>query len=140
VLLSEITYGLSADPNSPIAAAVKAANNDSIIISFPVAAFNKEGDPVIEVGRLFTSDVQEFSARQRIGATGVDASRTFIERIAPFQDNIETEGDHDLYQRWRTRRGSRWRARRRARRWKPCGATAPPLCCTTAWSSYPKSL
>src|SRR5204862_1552026 len=91
VLLSEITYGLSADPNSPIAAAVKAANNDSIIISFPVAAFNKEGDPVIEVGRLFTSDIQEFSARQRIGASGVDASRTFIERIAPFQDNIETE-------------------------------------------------
>src|SRR5579883_2983937 len=60
-------------------------------MSFPVAAFGKDGVPVIEVTRLFTSDVQEFSARQRLGATAVDASRTFIERISPYPDNLETE-------------------------------------------------
>src|SRR5207249_3942734 len=47
--------------------------------------------PVIEVSRLFTSDVQEFSARQRLGATGIDTTRTFIERIAPYPENLETE-------------------------------------------------
>jgi hypothetical protein len=91
VLLLEVNFGLTADPSQPISMAVKAANNDSIIMSFPVAAFAKDGDPVIEVSRLFTSDLQEFSARQRLGATGVDATRTFVERIAPYPENLEAE-------------------------------------------------
>ena len=91
VLLMDVNFGLSADPRSPIASAVKAANNDAIIQSFPVAAFSKEGSPVIEIGRFLTSDVQEFSARQRLGATAVDANRTFVERIAPYPDNVESE-------------------------------------------------
>ena len=91
VLLREVNYGLSADPGQPIAMAVKAANNDAIIMSFPVAAFAKDGDPVVEVTRLFTADLQEFSARQRLGATGVDASRTFIEHLAPYPENVEAE-------------------------------------------------
>src|SRR5947208_2249458 len=62
VLLLDVNFGITADPKQPIAMAVKAANNDSIIMSFPVAAFAKDGAPVIEVSRLFTSDVQEFSA------------------------------------------------------------------------------
>src|ERR1051326_624630 len=91
VLLLQVDFGLAAAPKAPIALAVKAANNDAIIMSFPVAAFAKDGAPVIEVTRLFTSDVQEFSARQRLGATAVDASRTFIERISPYPDNVEAE-------------------------------------------------
>ena len=91
VLLLEMSFGVSADPNSPIAAAVRAANNDAIIQAFPVAAFAKDGAPVIEVGRLYTADLQEFTARQRLGATGVDASRTFVEHIHSYPDNLETE-------------------------------------------------
>src|SRR5450755_4608595 len=91
VLMLDINYSLTADPSEPIAMAVKNANNDAIIQAFPVAAFAKDGDPVIEVTRLFTGDLQEFSARQRLGATAVDASRTFIERIAPYPDNVEAE-------------------------------------------------
>ncbi len=91
VLLEEVNFSVVADPKEPIAMAVKAANNDSIIMALPVAAFAKDGAPVVEVSRLFTSDVQEFSARQHMGASGVDASRTFIDHIRPFPDNIETE-------------------------------------------------
>src|SRR5689334_1501557 len=91
VLLMEVNYGVRANPNDPIAMAVRNANNDAIIQAFPVAAFNKDGAPVIEVGRMFTADITELSARTRLGATGVDASRTFIEHIHPFTDNIETE-------------------------------------------------
>ena len=91
VLLLDINYSLTADPNEPIAMAVKNANNDAIIQAFPVAAFAKDGDPVIEVTRLFTGDLQEFSARQRLGATAVDATRTFIEHINAFPENLETE-------------------------------------------------
>jgi hypothetical protein len=90
VLLRDINYSITADPNQPISQAVKAANNDAIVMSFPVAAFSSDGAPVIDVGRLFTTDITEFSARQRLNATGFDASRTFIERIAPYPENIET--------------------------------------------------
>ncbi|HEY2016107.1 MAG TPA: DUF5118 domain-containing protein, partial [Bryobacteraceae bacterium] len=89
VLLLDVNFGLVADPKAPIARAVKAANNESIIMSLPVAAFAKDGAPVVEVTRLFTGDLQEFSARQRLGATAVDATRTFIERISPYPDNVE---------------------------------------------------
>jgi hypothetical protein len=91
VLLLDVDYSLTADPNEPIALAVRNANNEAIIQAFPVAAFAKDGDPVIEVSRLFTGDIQEFSARQRLGATAVDATRTFIEHISPFPDNVEAE-------------------------------------------------
>ncbi len=91
VLMLGVDYSLTANPNEPIALAVKNANNDAIIQAFPVAAFAKDGAPVIEVSRLFTGDLQEFSARTRIGATGVDASRTFIEHINAFPENLETE-------------------------------------------------
>ncbi|HEY7392990.1 MAG TPA: DUF5117 domain-containing protein, partial [Bryobacteraceae bacterium] len=90
VLLREINYGITADSHQPISQAVKAANNDTIVMSFPVAAFASDGAPVIDVGRLFTTDIAEFSARQRLNATGFDASRTFIERISPYPENIET--------------------------------------------------
>ena len=44
VHLRYITYNVVADPKTPIAQAVTAANNDTIIMTFPVAAF-KDGDP-----------------------------------------------------------------------------------------------
>ncbi len=91
VYLRNNEYGIVADPKAPIAQAVQASNNSAIIMSFPVAAFNKEGEPVIEVTRLFNTDVPEFSARQRLNATTVDTSRCAIERISPFPDNIEAE-------------------------------------------------
>ena len=99
VLLEDVDFSVSADPKSPIAAAVKAADNDTILMSFPVAAFSKEDDPVIDVTRLFVptagagggTEVPEISARQHIGASGVDASRSFIEHIRPFAENLEAE-------------------------------------------------
>src|ERR1043165_7866152 len=91
VLLMDVNYGLVANPNDPIAMAVRSANNDSIIRAFPVATFSKDGAPVIEVARMFVSDPTEFSARQRLGATGVDGTRTFLEHIHAFPDNRETE-------------------------------------------------
>ena len=91
VHLREVNYDVVADPKAPISRAVQAANNDTIIMTFPVAAFNKDGDPVIEVTRLFSTDVQEISARQRLGATMLDATRSAIERISPYPENIEVE-------------------------------------------------
>ncbi len=91
VHLREVNYDVVADPKLPISTAVQAANNSAIIMTFPVAAFAKNGDPVIEVTRLFTTDVFEFSARQRLNATAMDASRSYVERISPYPENVESE-------------------------------------------------
>jgi uncharacterized protein DUF4953/uncharacterized protein DUF5117/uncharacterized protein DUF5118 len=95
VYLRSVSYDVVADPKTPIARAVKAANNDAILMSFPVAAFGADKESaVIEVTRLFTSDIAEFSARQRLNATTMDASRSYIERVSPYPENIEAEASH----------------------------------------------
>jgi hypothetical protein len=92
VYLRTISYDVVADPATPISQAVKAANNDAILMAFPVAAFGPDkNSAVIEVTRLFSTDVFEFSARQRLNATTMDASRSFLERLSPYPQNIEAE-------------------------------------------------
>ena len=95
VFLKLVNYSVVADPKLPIAQAVHDANNETILMSFPVAAWGSNNETaVIDVGRLFTTDVTEFSARQRLQATAMDPTRSFIERISPFPTNIEVETDH----------------------------------------------
>ncbi len=93
VLLREVDYGVVADPAEPIARAVANATNPPIVRAFNVAAFSPEpaGDPVIEVTPLFLTDVPEFSARGAIGGRGMDAQRTFLEKIVSFPENINVE-------------------------------------------------
>lgn len=92
VFLRNINYSVVADSKTPISEAVRNANNDTILMSFPVAAFGPNNESlVIDVSRLFTTDIQEFSARQRLGATAMDTTRSFIERISPYPTNIEAE-------------------------------------------------
>ena len=75
----------------PIATAVQAANNDSILMAFPIRAFGKNEAPVIDVTRLYATEVPEFSARRPLRARGFDASRSYIDRIRAFPENIEVE-------------------------------------------------
>jgi uncharacterized protein DUF4953/uncharacterized protein DUF5117/uncharacterized protein DUF5118 len=94
VLLKNVAYDVVADKSQPISRAVEAANNDTIIMSFNVEAVGKDEAPVIEVTRLFTSDVPEFSARVRLRARGMDNTRSYFERAASFPQNIEVEATH----------------------------------------------
>ena len=91
VLLKSVNYDVVADPALPIAQAVADSNANTIVMSFNVEAFNKDGEPVIDVSRLFTSDVAEFSARARVRARALDASRSFVEKVAVFPTNIEVD-------------------------------------------------
>lgn len=95
VFLRNINYSVIADSKTPISEAVRNANNDTILLSFAVAAWGPNNESaVIDVGRLFTTDIQEFSARQRLGATTMDTSRSFLERVSPYPTNIEAEATH----------------------------------------------
>jgi hypothetical protein len=94
VLLRSISYGVVADRNQPVAQAVRAANTDTIIMAFNIEALGKDDAPVIEVTRLFTTEVAELSARARLRARGFDNARSFIERVVSFPENIEVEATH----------------------------------------------
>jgi hypothetical protein len=91
VLLREVNYSVVADPSEPIARNVANSNNPPIVRSFNVAAFSPTEDPVIDVTQLFLTDVPEFSARGSIGGRGMDATRTFLEKIVSFPENINVE-------------------------------------------------
>ena len=91
ILLRNVSYDVVADPRLPVARAVQAANNDTIVMAFNIEALGKDDSAVIDVGKLFTTEVTEFSARTRLRARGFDATRSFIEKVKSFPTNIETE-------------------------------------------------
>lgn len=68
VLLRGVSYAVVADPKEPVAKAVEAANNNPIIMSFFIEALGKDDSVVIDVTRLFTSEVTEFNAKSRLRA------------------------------------------------------------------------
>jgi uncharacterized protein DUF4953/uncharacterized protein DUF5117/uncharacterized protein DUF5118 len=94
VFLRSVSYDIVADRNLPIAQAVQAANNETILMAFNVEAVGKDDAPVIDVTRLFTTEVPEFSGRGRVRSRAFDASRSFVERAVSFPENIEVEATH----------------------------------------------
>lgn len=91
VLLQQVSHTVVADPSKPVAKAVEASNSDTILMSFPVEAFAKDGAPVIEASRLFTTEVPEYSARQLLGAQMFDASRSYVDKVKVFPANLNVE-------------------------------------------------
>ena len=94
IFLRAVSYDVIADPSTPIAKAVDAANYNPIVMAFNVEAIGKDDAVVIDTTRLFTTDVPEFSGRTRVGARVFDASRSFVERAVSFPENIEVEAIH----------------------------------------------
>jgi len=94
ILLRAIAYDVVADSGSPIARAVEASNYSPIVMAFNIEALGKDDAAVIDVTRLFTTDVPEFSGRTRVGARAFDATRSFVERTVSFPENVEIEATH----------------------------------------------
>ena len=88
VLLRDVRYNIRADTSDPIAQAVKESNLAPIIRAFEVKAYGKDKAPVIDVTDLFKKEVPEFSARNALGAGGMDSERSFIEEFKVFPRNI----------------------------------------------------
>src|SRR6187431_1119787 len=59
VLLRKVSYDIVADKSLPISRAVAAANFDPIVMSFAVEAIGKDDALVIDVTRLFTTELPE---------------------------------------------------------------------------------
>ena len=90
VLLREVKYSIRAEGLDAIRYAVETSSLEPIIRKFPVAAWGTNQAAVIDVTELFLGDVSEFSAKNRLNASGADRTRSFLESIKAFPRNIET--------------------------------------------------
>ncbi len=94
VYLAQVSHAVVSDPAKPIAAAVTNSKQDAILMSFPVEAFAKDGSPVIEVTKLFTNEVGDFTARTLLNAMMLDAGRSFVEHAKAFPGNVQVDAVH----------------------------------------------
>jgi hypothetical protein len=96
VLLRSVSFDMVADSTNPVSRAVRMSNVEPVLMSFDVAAFspNADSNVVIEVTKLFTTDVPELSARRAFRVRRLDTARSFIERVRSFPINVEVTALH----------------------------------------------
>lgn len=96
VLLRNVSYAMRADSANPVARAVGLSNLAPVLMSFDIAAWSPtDSAAVIDVTRLFTTDVQELSIRQAgQRVRRLDPARSFIERARSLPRNIEVSALH----------------------------------------------
>ena len=94
ILLRVVSHTVTADTILPVNEAVVNSNFEPVLFSFPIKAFNKDTTGVVIDGTtLLTSDVkplgfpQFFRTRYRV--TRMDKTRSYIERISSYPQNIE---------------------------------------------------
>ncbi|HYK10467.1 MAG TPA: zinc-dependent metalloprotease [Gemmatimonadales bacterium] len=93
ILLRGVSYSVVADSTEPVSHAVRMSNFEPVLAAFDVAAYspNADSNAVIDVSRLFTADMPEFSPRRQLRASAIDPSRSLIERVTTFPTNVEVE-------------------------------------------------
>lgn len=98
VLLRNVGYGMVADSSTPVSRAVRLNNVEPIIMGFDVEAYSADSNPVIDVSKLFTTDVPElavsggrgFGARAR-RPRRFDPARSLIEDAKVFPTNLNVK-------------------------------------------------
>jgi hypothetical protein len=87
VLLRSASYTVVADSGVPVARAVQQSTFAPVIASMAIETFGKDSAPVIEVTKLYTTNIPELAAVK----DGFDEKRSFVERVLTFPDNVEVE-------------------------------------------------
>ncbi|MDQ6737897.1 MAG: zinc-dependent metalloprotease [Gemmatimonadota bacterium] len=87
IILRSPSFAIMADSSLPIYRAVQTGSYAPIIAIFDIAAFGPDSSAVIDVTRLYTTDVPEFAAIHG----QVDDKRSYIESAVAFPDNVEIE-------------------------------------------------
>ena len=88
VVLRSPSFAITADSSLPVYRAVENSNYGPIIAVLNVESYGPDSAAVVDVTRLFTTNVPELSAMH--GMT-IDPTRSYIERALAFPDNIEIE-------------------------------------------------
>ena len=87
VVLRSPSFAITADTALNVYRAVEHSNYGPIIAVLNVDAYGPDSSAVIDVTRLFTSNVSEIAAIRG----NIDATRSYIERAIAFPDNVEIE-------------------------------------------------
>ncbi len=91
ILLRQISYDVqSSDPGS-IKIGLEQSNVMPIISVFDARATSPDGTVLIDVTRLFRNGLPEIPLAGSLGGAAFDPSRTFIDRVLAFPDNINVE-------------------------------------------------
>ena len=90
VLLQLVTHSAVTSPGNVLADAVRQSQRDAILAVFPVEAFARSGAPVIEVTRLFNTEVGDFSARALVRGN-LDSSRSYVEKAKAFKGSVRVD-------------------------------------------------
>lgn len=94
ILLRVVSHNIVADTILPVHEAVVNSNLEPILFAFPIKAFSKDSTAtVIDATSLFSTDVKPlgFPAfyRKFYQATRLDNSRSYIDRVNSYPQNIE---------------------------------------------------
>lgn len=87
IILRTPSFNITADSTQSVYQSVESSNYAPIIAMFPIETWGPDSAPVIDVTRLFTTSIPEIAA---IRGT-IDASRSYIERVVSFPDNVEIQ-------------------------------------------------
>jgi hypothetical protein len=87
VILRAPSFAITADTALPVYKAVVASNYAPIVAVFNVETYGPDSAAVVDVTRLFTTAIPELAAIR--GA--IDPTRSYIERVVAFPDNVEIE-------------------------------------------------
>lgn len=93
VMLQLMSHDAVSAPGNTLAEALRQSQRDAILAVFPVEAYGKEGAPVIEVTRLFSTEVGDFSARSMLRG-GLDGSRSYVEQAKAFPSSVRVDAVH----------------------------------------------
>jgi hypothetical protein len=86
IVLRRVTYEIAAEPGAAIARAVDAMRAGDIVASFNVEAWSPDSAAVIDVTRLFTTNIPELA-----GVNMPQADRSWIEFAQAFPENVVVE-------------------------------------------------
>lgn len=87
VILRSPTYEITADSTLPVYRAVSNSNYPPIVAVFNIETFGPDSAAVVDVTRLYTSGIPEFSGNRE----SIDDRRSFVESAIAFPDNVEIE-------------------------------------------------
>ena len=97
--LKSISFNSIANDSLPIFQSVSDNNYAPVLAAFKIKAFNKDSTAaVIEVNELFLQDIPALSGlnsslRKKYKVKGLDETRSFINRIQSYPENIEIRHD-----------------------------------------------
>jgi hypothetical protein len=95
VLLRGKNYDIVADSSTTVSRAVRLSTIEPVLMSFDVAAFSPgDSNLVIEVTRLFTTDVPELNTRRVFRLRRLDPARSLVESARSFPTNIDVRALH----------------------------------------------